>query len=481
MMAVFLHTAAQQRVVSGAEKEQSPIEKYPYVLVLAGDTAIELTDSMFYNISRKVIFPVNKYTIPKSSDFRREIEEELMPYMNDSSYVLDRVVIRGAASPEGPYRWNRFLAEHRAKALIGLIGKNSTIGIEQEPSTSLMAEDYVYLLLLMKERGDKDHALVERIVKRWIDRDWGRLKAQLINYDGGKLWSRLLREYFPELRAARVVLIFKKYNPLRMYPPKADEASVLEPENKEILMPSVVPPPLAESFVPDIRLPRREWLSVKTNLLLDFAYMPGYKGFCPIPNVAIEYYPLHGHFTYGASFDCPWWQNSDKHKYFQVRNYQLEARYYFRSGDIRKRHIGEGAAFSKWYLQAYGHLGLFGIGFDERRGWIGEGAGAGLGVGYVLPLGKREHWRLEFGAQFGYFWAKYDPFRWKSPIDPDLGGNKYYYKWMGDPDLFKKRQYRFRWFGPTRVGVTLSYDLLYRKAKGKGVSFRSSEKRKSKR
>ena len=42
--------------------------------------------------------------------------------------------------------------------------------------------------------------------------------------------------------------------------------------------------------------------------------------------------------------------------------------------------------------------------------------------------------------------------------------------------LFKTRQYRFSWFGPTRVGITLSYDLLYRRLAKRGVSFRKSEK-----
>ena len=47
--------------------------------------------------------------------------------------------------------------------------------------------------------------------------------------------------------------------------------------------------------------PRRELLSVKSNVLFDFAYVPaGYNRFCPIPNIAVEYYPLHGHFTFGA-------------------------------------------------------------------------------------------------------------------------------------------------------------------------------------
>ena len=51
----------------------------------------------------------------------------------------------------------------------------------------------------------------------------------------------------------------------------------------------------------------------------------------------------------------------------------------------------------------------------------------------------------------------------------------YYYKWTQKPELFKKRQYRWNWIGPTRIGITLSYDLLYRRIQKKGVSFKSYE------
>jgi hypothetical protein len=60
-------------------------------------------------------------------------------------------------------------------------------------------------------------------------------------------------------------------------------------------------------------------------------------------------------------------------------------------------------------------------------------------------------------------------------VDPSYKDNLYYYKWKSDPDLFKKRQYRWNWIGPTRVGVTLSYDLLYRRIHKKGVSFKDYE------
>ena len=215
--------------------------------------------------------------------------------------------------------------------------------------------------------------------------------------------------------------------------------------------------------------PRREMLSVKTNLLMDFAYMPGYNRWCPMPNIAIEYYPKRGHITYGASFDMPWWQDYDAHKYFQVRNYQVETRYYLRANGSGPPY--KAPAYAGFYLQAYAHGGLFGICFDANRGWVGEGFGAGLGAGYAVPLSKNGHWRMELGLQAGFFHCKYDPYQYENPVNPAYRDHLYYYKWTQKPALFKKRQYRWNWLGPTRIGITLSYDLLYRRQQKRGASF----------
>ncbi len=454
----------------------SPAEVYSYVVVL-NDSAreVEMTDSVFYKISRKVVFPVNKYNIPQSSAFRHELLDEILPYFDNDDYILQSVLMRGAASPEGPYEWNQTLSHLRRKALLQLIRENVQPPIDSCLEVNEVPEDYVYLLLLMKERADKDYDRVAAVVNKYIDTNQRELKRQLMAMDGKRLWRRLLRDYFPEMRAARIVLVFRKRMPLQPIKPQP-----LEPCTPEEFALRMDVPPLPSAFVmptaETARIPRRELLSVKTNLLYDFAYMPfGYNRFCPIPNVAIEYYPLHGHFTYGASFDCPWWQNYGKHKYFQVRNYQLEARYYFRSGDVDKVGYGNGAAFRGWYAQAYAHMGLYSICFDAKRGWEGEGLGGGLGVGYVLPLGRQQHWRLEFGAQLGVFYTKYDPYQYESVMFPDKHDDLYYYKWNNYGNYFHRRRHRLTWFGPTRVGITLSYDLLYRRRAKKGISFKSWE------
>ena len=147
------------------------------------------------------------------------------------------------------------------------------------------------------------------------------------------------------------------------------------------------------------------------------------------------------------------------------------------SGDLINNPPGQGAAFRGFYVQGYAHAGVFGICFDKNRGWVGEGGGAGVGAGYVLPLTKRGHWRLEFAAQVGYFRCSYDPYQYENLINTDYHDDRYYYKWDGPASAFKRRQYRWNWFGPTRVGVTLSYDILYRRNHEPGISFKSTERR----
>lgn len=456
---------------------------------------VKTSDSLFVKKSRPIPFVVNKINI--SDRDRRWITDSLIPQLaalGDSGIVIGRAT----ASPEGNTENNTLLAYHRKEAVDRLL---SAYGINTDRIYyDVVSEDYPLLLTMMQMSHDKQLPVVERLMRQHQGND-KQLKLALQKYNYGHLWQYILRRYFPRLRAVRIMAINrnlveadkmvhteKKAEVEPIPRPGVKPLPIPEPQPQPEPLPKPEPQPQPEPEpepyqMEHVVLPRRELLSIKTNLLFDFAYMPGYDRFCPIPNVALEYYPLHGHLTYGASFDGPWWQHYDDHKYFQLRNYQLHTRYYLRRGDIELHRPGEGAAFKGMFFSAYAHANLFNICFGEKRGWEGEGWGAGLGLGYVLPLGKQEHWRLEFALQAGYYITKYDPYQWLCPVDPDKDQELYYYKWYGDAKDFKKRQHRYTWLGPTRIEITLSYDLLYRRRhkqdgsnqKKNGTSFRSSE------
>lgn len=446
---------------------------YPFIRLIDSheDAAlVRLSDQEFLDKAGKIVFKVNRYDTFTNDSLLQLLEEVILPRINKDSLRLRRLIVRGAASPEGPVANNRMLGQRRSEALFNFLRARMTVPVDEQNVTSeAVTEDYRLLLVMMQRANDPAEAIVRSLCDKHLPRyEFTILKNKLKQLQGGTLWRHLLKDYFPELRAARIILVFDR-----------PEAKVPVPVETEVPVPveAEVPVPVDINVPVDIKVPRREIMAVKTNMLLYGVYMPGgYDKWCPIPNVAVEFFPLHGHFTYGASLDFPWWRNYWGHKYFEVRNYQLEARYYFRSGDVRLREPGEGIAFRGWYVQGYAHAALFCICFDKDRGWKGEALGAGLGAGYVLPLGKKSHWRLEFSLQAGFMYGGYDPFQFENPVNPNYRDHLYYYKWTGKPADFRRRQYRFTWLGPTRVGITLGYDLLYLRWKKKGVSFKKWEK-----
>jgi hypothetical protein len=452
-------------------------DKYSYIRFVDSKDSINLTDEDFYDNCAKVVFPVNKFGLPKNDMTLEELEKEVLPRVNEDSLELVAIVIRGAASPEGPFLNNKRLAQNRAKALTDFITSRLTFKGESDSTDNQRAlpkaitqdydiEDYRSLCIAMKKADDPDYDYVKGICDKYLEKnDMRHLKSTLMYTRGGKLWRRLLQTYYPQLRSARIMLFFRKY--------KEPEPIIPEPEPEIIPVDTVDTEPISDNdtlFVSDVRLPRKKLLAVKTNLLLDLAYMPGYDRWCPIPNIALEYYPLNGHFTFGASFDMPWWQDYNAHKFFQFRNYQIEGRYYWKGATSSTNETSEASiinynknAYTGFYLQGYAHTAVFGICFDANRGWVGEGVGAGIGAGYVMPLSRNGHWKLELGLQLGFFRCQYDPYRYENPVNPSYHDNLYYYKWTMKREYFRKRQYRWSWIGPTRVGITLSYDLLYRK------------------
>lgn len=421
---------------------------------------VSTTDSAFIHDSRPIIpFVVGKKDIEQQD--RKWITNNLIPKLKalgDSGIIIGRA----SASPEGSLHINTQLANARKASMNALL---SSYGINTNLIRYDVAPmDFPLMRTLMKLRKDDYLPVVDSLMNQYAA-DVILLKEAMIRQDRGKLWQHLYHNYFPSLRSVRIMAIKRA----EKEEDKREEIERKENERKENEIEKIEIEKIEEiEKTEKIEKEetegddRRELMSVKTNLLFDLAYMPGYNRFCPIPNVAIEFYPLRGHFTYGASFDGPWWKHYSKHKYFQLRNYQVHTRYYLRRGDIEERKPGEGAAFKGFFFSAYAHAYLYNICFSEKRGWEGEGWGAGMGVGYVMPIDRKEHWRLEFGLQAGFLNTRYDPYQWRCPVDPDTDANRYYYKWYGNAKDFKKRQHSYSWIGPTRVEITLSYDLIYR-------------------
>lgn len=437
---------------------QNPLYKkdanYPFILI-SKDTVKALpafSDKEFYEMSTGVVFQVNRSEIRPDDPFLEVYKKAILPYINNSHLQLRKVFVRGAASPEGSYENNKRLGQERTKALLAELQKNLQHQyLKLETETSSVTEDYGHLCILMEAAGDADYVVVKEIFDQ-CGGDEKLCKQRLMKVRGGQLWQRLKTAYFPQLRSASLVLwfsepdevhapvsIFKTFGRLTSIAPEVEEGP------RYIgLKPIALPAPVEE--------PRRHLLAVRTNLVHDFFYMPQY-GWAPSPNVQLEYYPKGGHYTYNVAMTWGNHRRWDSQQFFQVRDFQLELRRYFK----------EAGEFTGVYLGGYVHGDKYGIGLNKRKkNWQGEGGGAGLTAGYVLPLTKKGNFRLEFMVAAGYYMTKFDPYVYGNPVTGVEDG-EYYYDYLGSASDFKKRNHRFNWLGPTNFGIQLTYDILYHK------------------
>lgn len=417
---------------------------YIHILPANGEDVSGWNDTLFYTHSLNVYYKVNSIKLDGDNPGLRELIDRAAPLIRRQKLKFHHVEVRGGASPEGPYANNERLSKGRAQALIDSAGHYMNIP-KSYLITNTIAEDYDYLARLVQETGDVDADTVCAIITRHAG-DAAATKAALKKLKGGSTWARMLRTLYPRLRAARVMFF---------YTLPVDSAIQEKEQKVEISIPSFIPPmePIYRKadVTPTLWEARQPMLSIKTNILYTLFYLPRY-GMAPIWNGSAEFYPRKGHYTIYGEFDCPWWHDDDVHKYFQARNYILEGRRYNRGK----------AAYNGSYWGVYGHINRFDVEFPGRRGWQGESFGFGLSYGYVLPLGKESRWRLEFNVGAGFAAFYYDPY---DPLENKT--HVYYYSFPGISlhKIFRRPADR-TYLGPTRIGITLSYDLLFWKNKG---------------
>ena len=421
------------------------LKKYPFVYV--SDSTVTqppvITDSLFDMVARGIRFQVNRTELQKDDPFITLYNDSLTPWLKENNLTLRQVFVKGAASPEGPYDNNVRLSRERTKRLIEFLNSNPDQPIANSPLNSkCVTEDYTYLVKLMEMAGDAEYAKVKEIWEE-CNGDERLCKRKLMALNGGRTWKRLLQEYFPTLRQSRVVLWFAE-------PPRHLSAPANEFAVKDTL---TNVPTLLEETTEAKEYTRRHMIAVRTNLLHDFLYVPQF-GFAPGGNIQLEYYPLTGHYTFNAGFTFHNHRHGSDHKFFQIRDVQLELRRYFKGG----------GDFLGTYIGAYAEGMKYGIGFSATKGWEGEGGGAGISIGHTCRLNKKGSLRLELSLSVGAFITRYDPYVWGNPVNGLIDG-LYYYDYHGSTSEFKERNHRFTWIGPTNAGIHLTYDIIYRKKK----------------
>lgn len=386
----------------------------------------------------RVFYPVGKTELREDYMGNAQTLYRIRKYLETSSRI-DSITIYSSASPEGPYLLNRRLAAGRGKSAKQYL-LNHLPAHRQLPDSLIIvdptAENWQGLYDLVLHQyplADKEEVLA--ILRRTdISDEWRKVMLKRLNH--GHSWLYILKELMPQLRYATWVAVWQRIEAEKILKPQVNLKMDM-PEMDFVLLKPVDVAPRIEAPV----VQYEPVLNVHTNLLYDAA---------TALNIGVEYYPRNSRWTLVANYTFPWWSKDLNHRYLQLLDGELQVRRYF---DKKADHAGH-------YLSAYVHGGYYDFSFDAERAWQGEGAGFGLGYGYVWRPWKDKRWKLEAFIRLGYYHSLYDPYHASDPYN-----GKYYYDWEGAVEDFERRNHRFRWFGPTGLGITLSYDLFKRKIK----------------
>ena len=347
-----------------------------------------------------------------------------------SLYRLRRIHVVGAASPEGSIRFNKWLSEQRAATLFNYLTSNGTFLTSVADSVKtheFLGRDWRGLLRMVQNdyntpSCDEVIALLNDI----ISTDGAVIDGvdpliRLKRLAGGKPYLYMYRKMFPELRASKVVLWFDR---------------VPNPFNAPSITPRLAPLSLSYAPVPEISVnavpqPRKApspfYMSLRTNMLYDLGL---------VPNIGADFY-LGKNFSLSAFWTYAWWKTDRKHWYWRTYGGDVALRYWFGKAAAAKPLTGHHIGIYAQALTYDFEFGNKGYMAGQPGGNIFDQAnlGAGIEYGYSLPIAPRLN--LDFTASVGYMGGKC----WEYVAEDDC------YVWQ--------RTKKTRWFGPTKLEVSL--------------------------
>ncbi len=309
---------------------------------------------------------------------------------NDTLVDIVSFEFCGAVSPEGSVRFNTWLSNARLTALEKHVRKQIDI-----PEEMIVRNDHyiswneLYDMVVISDLENKDDIL--RIIQSENRSTGEQLDSRihdLKNLDDGKTWALLLREYFPEMRNAYVVIVTKEREKQELPKPMAKSVVAPVPTNDgAMICPSFLPIVASQSFL------EPKYMHVKTNVvglaLLNL-------------NAGVEfdlgnYLSVNVPISYSA-VDC--YKSTVKFRNFSL---QPELRYWPMKN------------FDGLYIGAHLGFAYYNFAFDDEWRYQDKDGctptlGGGLSVGYRLPISIDKSWNLEFAIGAGAYPVHYDVF-----------------------------------------------------------------------
>lgn len=398
-----------------------------YCGCISAQTVHEVRDSV------KIYFRQGKIDLVPSLSGNRSaldrIADSLRMSYADSVYRLQKILVVGGASPEGSVKLNKWLSEQRAGVLFDYLSRYGALP-DSLKTTDFLGRDWNGLIRLVQNDPkvpykEETLTLLRKIaseVRDGITANGDHL-VRIQKLRGGVPYSYMYRNLFPELRASRLYLWYKKdWNPIAPMP--EPKAQIMIPPRDTVIV-----------FVHDtvyVSGPCPEkpfYMDIRTNMLYDALL---------VPNIGVEFY-LGKDWSVMANWMYGWWKRDPSHWYWRAYGGDIAVRKWFGKAAKEKPLTGH-------------HLGIYGQIFTYDfetggRGYMGGKPGgtlwdkmnyaAGVEYGYSLPIARRLN--IDFTIGIGYWGGTYHEY---IPVDKC-------YVWQAT----KQRH----WFGPTKAEISLAW------------------------
>lgn len=367
----------------------------------------------------------------------------------DSMVMIDSLVIRAAASPEGNPALNQKLSDQRAAAIYDQVVAMAP-QLASKIITYSMGEDWQGLYRAVVE--DPNVPSREEVLNILsISSTRNRREFFLRDLGGGDAWRYIAANILPSLRSGVSTLVhYRRLDQIEepvVVPvpevPSRDTVYVFERDTIYINAPIPIPvvSVVSSDSVAIGKSNDRPIWALKTNLI----YWAALQG-----NVEAEFY-IGKRWSLNFEYQVAWWSNPKRHQYYQYMQCGPEGRYWFK-GDRQFRghyiglHVGFGLYDLSWGIPKDEQTGK--PTYTDYQGYQGEFAIAlGISYGHVWKIGKTLN--LELGLGFGYIMTEY---------------RRYNYQ---DTHYVYQATERMQFVGPTKARLTLLWQ--FGRGAGKGA------------
>lgn len=342
--------------------------------------------------------------------------------------VIRKVEVRGAASPEGSYKFNDWLSIQRARSILDYLERRISI-----PDSLVTVHNVTRNWTALRAAVDTDSLTPDRraVLRLLSSRDnvdalpamqSDNLLHSLKTLDGGRPYRFMYGSLFPQLREATLLLTFYAIGEnlavsrsgITEYPTMVNVDSIIiaMPDNPS-------------------QSPRGVIWALRTNMLFDAL---------AAPTVGAELYLGHN-FSVQGQWTYAWWSHRSKNFFWRIYGGDLGLRWWFgrqsRQRPLSGHHIGIYAQALIWDFELGGRGYMGGV--PGGAIWNRANIGAGVEYGYSMPLADR--WNIDFSIGIGYLGGACREYL------PECG----YYVWQSTRNL--------NYIGPTKAEISLVYKL----------------------